>query len=607
MSHMKFCPSCGHRIKGNEAFCAQCGYPLSAHQEVPEDEGAPGSERNTYEGNHEPPACDETSKRQASEQRMVQKETAAAAAPSDASPVVPSETGYRTAARKRNPVNRAVGWTAAAVVLALVIGSYFFGNYYFSAGRQVKQFKSAMTHQDASAAAYLMTTDNGTVEATEANVKPLVDYFSKHQDARKQVDHSLDRQANEAENSTSPETKNDIVNLIYDGKKWGLFDSWKLEAKTYTASLDNPTGLDVKDLKLDGSPVSSDSGEITGLVGIHHLTGTTSLTGIGDITLNAPVTLEGADDEYIDIGQTIAHDEKLNKIWGKTIDAFNKNYLKSSIQAFSKLSTETADMDELGDTFQVDGDIDMYVPDEFEELFTGGWIGAKYGETRVDPSTAEVYDDGQQVSVALSGNMIYFPAQKEKKDGEYQLGDKQVHSNQYELVYESNAWKVSNVSIDSGFDGETVESGEFNGDGVLSFKNDTDEVYEGAYLAVVDDDAVNKLISDELSAYIKAVQENNPDLFTPYLDPDSDSAQTVKESIRDFADNTKKMSVTDFTIEDWSRDGNILYVSTTETYEETDNDGYTDESTAYNDYTFKYVQPKEGADGKWLIIADEVY
>ena len=130
----KFCPKCGTKRQGNEAFCQHCGYQF------------------------------EEAKQSANDNVVAEKSTRSASSP-------------------RQPLSRGkkIGLWSIGIIVVLFIGFFMWGNSYYSATKQVDRMAQVLSDPKKDASE-LVTTADPNLKVTAKNVEPLQKYFADNKD-----------------------------------------------------------------------------------------------------------------------------------------------------------------------------------------------------------------------------------------------------------------------------------------------------------------------------------------------------------------------------------------------------------------------------------------
>jgi membrane-associated protein TcaA len=190
---MKFCKSCGAERKPNQAFCNACGQPF---------------------------------------QQSISQEPSAPSKPS------PAPTQQR-ANQPKKPMSKVKKVLIGLLVVfaGILVGGHFYLDSLYSPHKTVEAFEKAIHQQDAKSAKEII---NFSAISKDVSKKEVSSYLAYLKDNQKDWSMELRQAAIDAENEDSfsqlieDQHQNQLLQLIKSGKKWGLYQQYKIEAIPFT-------------------------------------------------------------------------------------------------------------------------------------------------------------------------------------------------------------------------------------------------------------------------------------------------------------------------------------------------------------------------------------
>ncbi|WHY64765.1 zinc ribbon domain-containing protein [Neobacillus sp. SuZ13] len=180
----KFCTECGTKVPKHYRVCSNCGKQFANVQDSYEQrQGADASGGTTSPNLHEI------------------KE-----------PIVNNERSKKQASRSKK-----LTLTIGSILAALLLGGYYLGSTLTSKQKVIQKFDEALKEKDASMLVGIVDTTDPNIKISAENVFPFISYIE--------------------ENSQNPTfsalEKAGFVNIHPSGKKWLLFDNYKINIKSF--------------------------------------------------------------------------------------------------------------------------------------------------------------------------------------------------------------------------------------------------------------------------------------------------------------------------------------------------------------------------------------
>lgn len=239
---MRKCPHCHEEVSSNARFCNHCGKNISSNEEQHVQEDLTSSEEKQSEENtpveHEE-ASEETHEEHAEEptstppveqeQELVEAEQTEEIVAQEGVSATSEETVTTvetSAAAPVTPKSNKNKWYIGivAIIAVLGIGLYALGKSLTSETHLINNFEQAVEDGDTKALKELLESDDKNMEITDEGLEAFVALYDDNQSELKQVVDHLKREAKGSFSSHSMHP----VNIHKDGKKWLVFDDYKL-------------------------------------------------------------------------------------------------------------------------------------------------------------------------------------------------------------------------------------------------------------------------------------------------------------------------------------------------------------------------------------------
>lgn len=528
---MQFCPKCGRYVEKEARRCGHCGF-VFIEEEKQNDEKAPRDVRS------------------------------------------------KKAIRFR--------WVFGFFIVLIPAIIFFSAAEFYSAGHQVSSLKKAIERTSDEDAAKLLIADSDKFKINKQTVHPLTTYIAEDPKAKKKLFAALKKQAADWVSGKHPESQNGIMNLRFTGKKWGIFDSYRLVVRTQRTPLKNESGLTYTGITLDGLPLKKDSGYITTIPGKHIVKGRSKSPATGPMYMVMPVVID-SNKIPIDFSKMPAFDEKLQKTFLEKIEQFNKQYLQAAMQNArifrdpdKPVYGSSIDVSAPGTSFDVSALSQFeYVPEE--------WQGVRYLETRIDPDSAIIYGDKRMKGfyVTINGNLIYRMIGNAHTSGRYSVRYK------YVLIRMSDqpVWRVyADTPFANGdYYSETDRTKELVGGNVAIIRDRSKTVISGYSADRISNGFVTWKLTDFLGALDDARRNQRPIKKDMYVIPGSAVFKQVEDRIDELTKQHFDLSLSSCRIQEWHLDYGKLVVTAQEVYDAyPDRDGeQVKRITLENRYTLK--------------------
>lgn len=151
---MKFCWNCGHENESDSLFCEECGSYLQ--EGISPEEGAKKDSDNFSIKSNQP--------------------------------VIHSTNNYSkhpSGPKKSMTKKKKIGLITGGVSITLLVGLYFYGNYYFSYDQQVNRMVETIKTKDPDKWAELMVSSDPSYKLTSDNLKKMTEYYKDDQQKEK--------------------------------------------------------------------------------------------------------------------------------------------------------------------------------------------------------------------------------------------------------------------------------------------------------------------------------------------------------------------------------------------------------------------------------------
>lgn len=244
---MKFCWNCGHKNDDGFAFCEECGVDLLEGTEMTTEESAePVISTNAIQ--HQTP------------------------------PLVSVEQQQQVPPKQPMSKKKKVGIILGLGVIAIGVGGYYLGDYYYSYENQLTRLKEVIETKDPKQWAEVMVSSDPNYKVSPDSLKKLTDYYKEddNKEAFSNLIKDLDKNRPDKD-----------LSVTSDGKQLFLYDKYAIEVKpVYMSVSKTPKDvlIEVDGKKEEGKKETIKVGPLT--PGIYDVKGT-----LKDVSTNTKVDL----------------------------------------------------------------------------------------------------------------------------------------------------------------------------------------------------------------------------------------------------------------------------------------------------------------------------
>ncbi|MCM3654684.1 zinc ribbon domain-containing protein [Metabacillus litoralis] len=198
---MDYCNNCGAKLNDTQEFCGECGHQISKKKDQ----------------NIEP----ETTLTPISDTRIE---------PAQTKPQASSEPKQPLFKSKKSKILTAIG----IVVLALLIGGYYFLQQMTAPKAVAEGFIDAINQQDVSAMKKYINDGQYEIKVDDKQAEEFISYLHENPRRITSIAEELMNDAALMEEGTSPSLDGDsLASLKYNGKKWVFFDDYAVQIQTF--------------------------------------------------------------------------------------------------------------------------------------------------------------------------------------------------------------------------------------------------------------------------------------------------------------------------------------------------------------------------------------
>ncbi|WP_083392059.1 hypothetical protein [Bacillus sp. MUM 13] len=123
---------------------------------------------------------------------------------------------------------RGIAAIAAAAVIIIIAIAVVFIQQSGKPGKIVEQFESAVEQNKPDQLKGIIIADKNSAKVDDRSLKAMTDYLKKNNDSYETIKDSLNKQAEDKDFTDASQQ----ISLVKQGKTWGIFDDYKLKAKT---------------------------------------------------------------------------------------------------------------------------------------------------------------------------------------------------------------------------------------------------------------------------------------------------------------------------------------------------------------------------------------
>jgi len=210
---VEYCRNCGTKLIEGHQFCAECGEPV----------------KQNY----------------ANEKKQTQSVSSKPVQENMSSSDLPKQPIFKS---KKSKIFAIVG----VVVVALLAGGYYVVGEVTSPTKVAEHFIDALDQKDVKTVKKYINEGQYEVKANDKEIKAFLNYLHEHPRMITSIADGLLSDATALEEEKSSEEPSPFAALKEDGKKWVLFDSYKIKIQTFyidVASESEKTDIYVNDVK----------------------------------------------------------------------------------------------------------------------------------------------------------------------------------------------------------------------------------------------------------------------------------------------------------------------------------------------------------------------
>ncbi|WNB92520.1 TcaA 3rd/4th domain-containing protein [Bacillus sp. NEB1478] len=191
------------------------------------------------------------------------------------------------------------------------------------------------------------------------------------------------------------------------------------------------------------------------------------------------------------------------------------------------------------------------------------YFKGKYLATTFDLDSFNVFHDGDSWKVNVDTKQDYY-SDFYYEDDTPELEDDEEYWT-YELTYNQNSknWLINSTSQSYGFDSENVKT----------VKEKEPKEYVSAWASAsasteestsISDDNVDALMSNYINGFVEAVNYGDYSYVSSYIKPGSSLDKAQQSVVKSLSEKGISEEVVTYNVDDWSQDGDILIIKTTE-------------------------------------------
>ncbi|WP_054950901.1 TcaA 3rd/4th domain-containing protein [Numidum massiliense] len=143
-------------------------------------------------------------------------------------------------------------WTiiSAMLIFVAVFGLYTAGESMASPRNLAGEMVAAIDDKDAAALAALLTTEDEELSLDKTSLNNFINFLHKNEKAYKKLTKHLEQQIAAFESGAKVSKRHATINLQPQGKKWGIYDSYRLVVSPATVNVSSNIGA--SDIYVDG-------------------------------------------------------------------------------------------------------------------------------------------------------------------------------------------------------------------------------------------------------------------------------------------------------------------------------------------------------------------
>ncbi|MCH1627841.1 zinc ribbon domain-containing protein [Ferdinandcohnia quinoae] len=203
---MAFCNNCGSKIEEQASFCTECGFEVGAVAPTVEEDPQTGVAKVAATIDAQPNSRVDNQDRSVGQRSQTQPSI------------------------KITKKTKIIASIIAAVVVLLFAG-YKVGGIFVDKERTIDKFEEALNKKDKKALVGLLSSEDSDLKINEKNIGGLVEYIDKNPDVKHDIIDELRDQSESYDRHNFADDGELFVTLKKDGKKFFLYDNYKLNIK----------------------------------------------------------------------------------------------------------------------------------------------------------------------------------------------------------------------------------------------------------------------------------------------------------------------------------------------------------------------------------------